>query len=534
MNTKPKVLVSDNLSQISLGTFEERGVEVDYQPGLGKNKNQLLAVIHKYDGLALRSATKVTPELLAKAQNLKVIGRAGIGVDNIDVKEATRMGIVVMNTPHGNSETTAEHAIAMLFSIARQIPAASLSTKQGQWEKAGFMGSELLGKTLGVIGCGNIGSAVCRRALGLGMKAVGYDPYLTVEKAQKIGIEKVELDELLRKSDYLTIHVPLTEKTKKLIDAKALAKTRRGVGIINCARGGIIDEKALYGALKDGKVSAAALDVFEIEPPVDNPLLELPNVVATPHLGASTSEAQEKVALQIAEQMADYLVAGAVNNSLNMPSITAREAKRMKPWISLSNHLGSFVGQMTNDPIKRLDVLFDGNITDLNTKALSSVAVAGLLKVNNPDVNMVSAEQTAKDLGLVISNTTQTKSGVFESYLKLTVETENFKRSIVGTVFSDGKPRIIQIKGIYVDADISRFMLYSTNKDVPGIIGGMGTILGKHDVNIASFNLGRSAVGEDAIALLSLDSAVGEEVLQELKNSNLFYHVRPLEFDVET
>ncbi|MCY3675665.1 MAG: phosphoglycerate dehydrogenase [Paracoccaceae bacterium] len=533
MNQKPRVLVSDKLSEVSLKIFEERGVDVDYQPGLGKNIDELHSVIHKYDGLAVRSATKVTSELLSKAENLKVIGRAGIGVDNIDLREATKLGVVVMNTPHGNSETTAEHAIAMLFSIARQIPEASSSTKMGRWEKSRFMGSELIGKTLGVIGCGNIGAGVCRRALGLGMRVVGYDPYLTEDRAQKIGVEKVELDVLLGKSDFITLHVPLTDKTRNLIDAKALQKTRQGVGIINCARGGIIDEKALHDALQDGRVSAAALDVFEVEPPAGNPLLELPNVVATPHLGASTSEAQEKVALQIAEQMSDYLVNGAVNNSLNMPSISAKEAKRMKPWIHLANHLGAFVGQMTDEPITRLEVLFDGNITEMNTKALSSVAIAGLLKVNNPEVNMVSAEECARELGLVISNTSQTKSGVFESYLKLTVETESMSRSIVGTVFSDGKPRIIQIKGIYIDADISRYMLYSTNKDRPGIIGGMGTILGKYNVNIASFNLGRSAANEDAIALLSLDTPAGKDVLEELRNSEMFYIVRPLEFDLE-
>ncbi len=532
MSQTPRVLVSDKLSEVSIKIFEERGVKVDYIPGLGKRGDELHSMIHKYDGLAVRSATKVTSELLAKAKNLKVIGRAGIGVDNIDVREATRMGVVVMNTPHGNSETTAEHAIAMLFSIARQIPEASSSTKKGRWEKSRFLGSELLGKTLGVIGCGNIGSGVCRRALGLGMRVVGFDPYLTLERSQKIGVEKVELDELLGKSDFITLHVPLTDKTRKLIDRKALAKTKQGVGLINCARGGIVDEKALHEALVEGRVSAAALDVFEVEPPHDNPLLELPNVVATPHLGASTSEAQEKVALQIAEQMSDFLVNGAVNNSLNMPSISAKEAKRMKPWIALANHLGSFVGQMTDEPIKHLDLLFDGDISEMNTRALSSVAVAGLLKVNNPEVNMVSAEQTAKESGMVISNTTQTKSGVFESYLKLTSETASRTRSIVGTVFSDGKPRIIQIKGIYMDADISRYMLYSTNKDVPGIIGGMGTILGKHNVNIASFHLGRSGVGEDAIALLSLDSVVEEDVLVELRNSNLFYIVRALEFDL--
>ena len=531
MTDRPRVLVSDKLSQVALDVFQERGVNADFQPELGKNPDGLRSVIHQYDGLAIRSATKVAAEILSRASRLKIIGRAGIGVDNVDVKEATRLGIIVMNTPFGNSETTAEHAIAMLFSIARQIPEANASIKAGKWEKSRFVGTELIGKTLGVIGCGNIGSGVCRRALGLMMKVVGYDPYLTEERARKLGVEKVELDELLHRSDFITLHLPLTDKTRNLIDAEALAKTRKGVGLINCARGGIVDEGALHDALASGKVAYAGLDVFEKEPPTDNPLLKLPNLVATPHLGASTAEAQVKVAQQVAEQMSDYLVSGAIKNALNMPSITSEEASRMRPWIALANNLGSFVGQLTSEPIKAVNLLYDGYATTLNTDALTAVTIAGMLKVSNPEVNMVSAESVAQDRGIVISSTNQTRSGIFESYMKLTIKTPRQERSIVGTVFSDGKPRIIQIKGIYLEAEFNPHMLYATNRDVPGVVGALGTILGQNDINIANFHLGRDTAGQNAIALLSLDSGISQAALRKLEESGLFQQLRALAFE---
>ena len=531
---KPKVLVSDKLSDLAVQIFRDRGVEVDFRPELGNDKSALLEVIGGYDGLAVRSSTKVTAKLLERAGRLQVIGRAGIGVDNVDVPEATRMGIIVMNTPFGNSITTAEHAVAMMLSVARQIPEACASTRSGKWEKSRFTGTELLGKTLGVIGCGNIGSAVCSRALGLEMKVVGYDPYLSHERAQKLGIEKVELEELIAKADFITLHVPLTAKTRNILDERALSKTKPGVRIINCARGGIVHETALADAIRSGHVAGAAIDVFAQEPPVGNPLLELPEVIATPHLGASTMEAQEKVAQQVAEQMSDYLIHGAVSNAINMPSFTAEEAKDLLPWINLASHLGSFVGQVTNEPIKSVNVLYDGTVAKMNTEALGAAVAAGILKASNPETNIVSAEIMARERGIVVSKTTSSQSGVFESYIKLTVETDLRQRSIAGTVFSDGKPRFIQVKGIYVDAEIDRHMLYLTNKDTPGIIGMLGTTLGKNDINIANFHLGRSGVGLNAIALLSLDSPIDARTLAELRNSGLFPQVHPLLFEIDS
>ena len=528
----PRVLVTDTLSTTAVDIFRNRGIDVDYQPGLGKNRGALLDCIGDYDGLAIRSATKVTARLLDRAERLKVVGRAGIGVDNVDLAEATRRGIIVMNTPFGNSETTAEHAIAMMFSLARQIPAASQSIREGRWEKSRFIGSELIGKTIGVIGCGNIGSAVCRRANGLMMKVIGYDPYLSPERATGLGVEKVELDELFKRSDFISLHVPLTDSTRNLIDEDALGRMKSGVRLINCARGGIIDEEALQSAIASGHVAGAALDVFAIEPPTDNPLLEMQQIIATPHLGASTTEAQEKVALQVAEQMSDFLLNGTVSNAINMPSITAEEAARMRPWISMATHLGKFVGQMTTEPILHLNVLYDGSVAELNTEALNAVTISAILKVSNPEVNMVSAEMAARERGIVISSTTQSKSGIFDAYMKLSVKTETRERSIVGTVFSDGKPRFMQIKGIYIDAEVSRYMLYTTNRDMPGIIGKLGTSLGDFGVNIANFNLGRSGEGGDAIALLSLDSRAGDDVVEQLRRSGYYKQVMPLEFDL--
>ncbi|TMV58511.1 phosphoglycerate dehydrogenase, partial [Thioclava sp. BHET1] len=335
--------------------------------------------------LAIRSATKVTAKLLENAPHLKVIGRAGIGVDNVDIPAASKQGVIVMNTPFGNSITTAEHAIAMMFAVARDLPEASTSTKAGKWEKSRFMGVELYNKTLGVIGAGNIGGIVCDRALGLHMKVVAYDPFLSEERAKTMGVQKVELDELLARADFITLHVPLTDKTRNILSAENLAKTKPGVRIVNCARGGLIDEAALAEALKSGHVAGAALDVFATEPATESPLFDLPNVVCTPHLGASTSEAQENVALQVAEQMSDYLLTGAVQNALNMPSVTAEEAAVMGPWLKLAGHIGSFAGQMTDEPIKAVNILYDGVVADMNLAALNCAVIAGIMKVVNPD-----------------------------------------------------------------------------------------------------------------------------------------------------
>ncbi|WP_375260571.1 phosphoglycerate dehydrogenase [Palleronia sp.] len=528
----PKVLVSDKLSETAVQIFRDRGIEVDFEPSLGKEKDKLAEVIGKYDGLAIRSATKVTAKLLEKADNLKVIGRAGIGVDNVDINDASAKGVIVMNTPFGNSITTAEHAIAMMFAVARQIPEASASTHAGKWEKSKFMGVELTGKTLGVIGAGNIGSIVIARALGLRMKVIAYDPFLSEERADELGCRKVELDELYAQADFITFHVPLTDKTRNIMSREAIAKLKPGVRVINCARGGLVDEEALAEALKDGRVAGAAFDVFAEEPATENPLFNLPNVVVTPHLGAATTEAQENVALQVAEQMADYLLTGAVSNALNTPSVTAEEAKVMGPWLKLAEHLGSFIGQMTDEPIEAVNILYDGAVAEMNLNALNGAVVAGLMQASNPDVNMVSAPIVAKERGIEISRTTQEQTGVFEAYIKVTMKTAERQRSVAGTVFSDGKPRFIQIKGINIDAEVGEHMLYSTNEDRAGIIGTLGRVLGENGVNIANFTLGRAEKGKDAIALLYVDEAVSPDVVNTLTDTGVFNAVRPLRFRV--
>ena len=528
----PKVLVSDKLSETAVQIFRDRGIDVDFDPSIGKDKDKLLAVIDQYDGLAIRSATKATEKIINVATNLKVIGRAGIGVDNIDRAAASKKGVIVMNTPFGNMITTAEHAIAMMFAVARQIPEASASTHAGKWEKSNFMGVELTGKTLGVIGAGNIGGIVCERALGLKMKVVAYDTFLSEERAEKLGVQKVDLDGLLTRADFITLHVPKTEQTNNILNAEAIAKMKPGVRVINCARGGLVDEAALAEALKSGHVAGAAFDVFEVEPATDSPLFNLPNVVCTPHLGAATTEAQENVAVQVAEQMSDYLLTGAVTNALNMPSVTAEEAKTMGPWLALAGHLGAFIGQMTSEPIKAINILYDGTVASMNLAALNCGVVAGIMKAGNPDVNMVSAPVIAEERGIKISTTNQNKSGVFDAYIKVTVVTETRERSVAGTVFSDGKPRFIQIKGINVDAEIGRHMLYTTNDDVPGIIGVLGSIMGKNNVNIANFTLGRASEGGQAIALLYVDAPVSNVVLAELQATGKFNQVSHLEFDV--
>lgn len=531
--TAPKVLISDKLSDAAVQIFRDRGIDVDFLPDVGKDKDKLAEIIGQYDGLAIRSATKVTPTILEHATNLKVVGRAGIGTDNVDKEAASKKGVIVMNTPFGNMITTAEHAIAMMFAVARQIPEASASTHAGKWEKSKFMGVELTGKTLGVIGAGNIGGIVCDRARGLKMKVVAYDPFLSEEKAKQMQVDKVDdLDELLKRADFITLHVPLTDQTRNILSKENLEKTKKGVRIINCARGGLVDETALAELIKSGHVAGAAFDVFAEEPAKENPLFGLPNVVCTPHLGASTSEAQENVALQVAEQMSDYLMTGAVQNALNMPSVTAEEAKVMGPWIKLSEHLGAFIGQMTDEPIKAINILYDGEAATMNLQALNCAAIAGIMKPMSSDVNMVSAPIIAKERGIKISTTNQAQSGAFEGYIKVTVVTDKRERSIAGTVFSDGKPRFIQIKGINIDAEVGAHMLYTTNTDEPGIIGALGQTMGRNGVNIANFTLGRKDAGGEAIALLYVDEPVPAEARAQLAETGLFKQIKPLQFDV--
>ncbi|MDF2373420.1 MAG: phosphoglycerate dehydrogenase [Rhizobiaceae bacterium] len=529
----PRVLVSDKLSETAVQIFRDRGIDVDFLPDVGKDKDKLLSIIDQYDGLAIRSATKATAKLIDAASKLKVIGRAGIGVDNVDIPAASRRGIIVMNTPFGNSITTAEHAISLLMAVARQIPAADASTQAGKWEKSKFMGVEITGKTLGVIGCGNIGSIAAARGIGLKMRVIAYDPFLSEEKAEELGVEKVDLDELFSRADFITLHVPLTDKTRNIINAEAITKMKTGVRIINCARGGLVVEADLAEAIKSGKVAGAGFDVFEVEPAVDSPLFGLENVVCTPHLGASTSEAQENVALHVAEQMSDYLIKGAVTNAINMPSISAEEAPRLKPFVKLADVLGSFVGQVTESAIKEVEILYDGSTAQMNTKALTSALLAGLIRPQVGDVNMVSAPIMVKERGIILSEARRDKSGVFDGYIMLTVKTENQTRSIAGTVFSDGKPRFIQIKGINLDAEIGAHMVYTTNDDAPGIIGLLGTVFGEAGVNIANFSLGRNHAGGDAIALLYVDERVDEKVLDKLRSNKDIKSAKSLVFDVQ-
>ena len=515
----PKVLISDELSDAAVQIFRDRGVEVDFQPQLGKDKAKLAEIIGNYDGLAIRSATKVTADIIAKATNLRVIGRAGIGVDNVDIPAASAKGIVVMNTPFGNSITTAEHAIAMMFACARQIPAADASTQAGKWEKSRFMGTELTGKTLGLIGAGNIGSVVAARAIGLKMKVIAYDPFLSAERAQALGIERIEeVDDLLARADVVTLHVPKTEKTANIISAERVAKMKPSARLINCARGGLVDEAAVAEALKSGHLAGAAFDVFSEEPAKSNPLFGAPNVVCTPHLGAATSEAQENVALQVAEQMSDYLMHGAVSNALNAPSVTAEEAPILKPWIALSEMLGSFAGQVTDSPIREIEIEYVGDVGQLNLRPLTAALTAGLLRplVGEGGVNMVSAPIVARERGILITESRKDAQGAFGSYMRLIVTTEAQTRSVAGTIYSDGKPRFIQIKGINLEAEPMKFMLYTTNADTPGYIGALGTKLGTLGINIATFALGRAQKSGEAIALLGVDEPVAPEALNQL------------------
>ena len=512
----PKVLVSDKLSPTAVQIFKDHGVEVDYLPDLGKDKDKLLEVIGGYDGLAIRSATKVTQKIIDAATNLKVIGRAGIGVDNVDIPAATAKGIIVMNTPFGNSITTAEHAISLMLALARQLPEADASTRASKWEKNRFMGVEVTSKVLGIIGAGNIGSIVADRAQGLRMKVIAFDPFLTPERAVELGVEKVELDDLLARADFITLHTPLTEQTRNIISAEALGKMKKGVRIINCARGGLIDEAALLEALKSGQVAGAALDVFMEEPAVDNPLFELPNVICTPHLGASTTEAQENVALQVAEQISAYLTNGEITNALNFPSISAEEAPRLTPFIKLAEMLGSFAGQLTDSSIQRIRIEYEGDVAELNTRPMTAAALTGVMRPLLADINMVSAPAIARDRGIQVETVNREQGGAYENYIRLTVVSDKFERAVAGTVFASGKPRIIQVKGINLEAEVTPSMLYVTNEDRPGHIGRLGTLLGNLGINIANFNLGRADVGGDAIALLSIDGDVAPEQLKEI------------------
>ena len=526
----PRVLISDALSAAAVAIFKERGVETDFQPGLGKDKDKLASIIGEFDGLAIRSATKVTAKLLERAAKLKVIGRAGIGVDNVDIPAATAKGIIVMNTPYGNSITTAEHAIALTFALARQIPQADVSTQAGKWEKNRFMGVEITGKVLGIIGCGNIGAIVAERAIGLHMRVIAFDPYLSPERALDLGVEKVSLDALLGRADFISLHTPLTPQTKNILSAENLAKTKNGVRIVNCARGGLVDEKALRALLDNGHVAGAAFDVFVNEPATGNPLFGHPNVVCTPHLGAATSEAQENVALQVAEQMSDYLTRGAISNAINFPSITAEEAPKLKPFIALADRIGSFAGQLVDSGITRAVITYEGDVAGLNTKALTASVIAGLLRPLLTDVNIVSAPGVAKERGIAIDEVTRAAESDYELLMTLSVVTEDHELTISGTVFHDGKPRVIAINGIGVDAVVAPLMIFVSNEDKPGFVGRFASLLGNATINIATFALGRDRAGGSAIALVEVDAAVPEKLLAQIKTLPGVKDVKALAF----
>jgi D-3-phosphoglycerate dehydrogenase len=523
----PKVLISDKMDPRAAQIFRERGVEVDEITG--KTKEELIAIIGDYDGLAIRSATKVTKDVIAAARNLKVIGRAGIGVDNVDIPSASAAGIVVMNTPFGNSITTAEHAIALMFALARQLPEADASTQAGKWEKNRFMGVELTNKVLGLIGAGNIGSIVADRAIGLRMKVVAYDPFLTPERAIELGVEKVSLDELLARADFITLHTPLTDSTRNILSAENLAKTKKGVRIVNCARGGLIDEEALKAGLDSKHIAGAALDVFVKEPAEASPLFGTPNFISTPHLGASTTEAQVNVAIQVAEQMADFLMTGGVTNALNMPSLSAEEAPKIKPYMALAERLGSLVGQLAHDNLTKIAIEVEGAAADLNIKPITGAVLAGLMRVYSDTVNMVNAPFLAKERGLDVREVRHDREGDYHTLIRVSVQTSQGERSVAGTLFSNSAPRLVEIFGIKVEADLAGRMLYIVNEDAPGFIGRLGTTLGEAGINIGTFHLGRRDAGGEAVLLLSVDQPV-DAALPKVKNLPGVRTVRALDF----
>jgi len=523
-----KVLISDKLSEQAVEIFRGRGIEVDFKPGMAPD--ELKAIIGRYDGLAIRSATKVTADLLEAADSLKVVGRAGIGVDNVDIPAATARGVVVMNTPFGNAVTTAEHAIAMMFALARQIPQADASTQAGKWEKSKFMGVELTGKVLGLIGCGNIGSIVADRARGLRMRVLAYDPFLSEQRATELGVRKVELDELFAEADVITLHTPLTDATRGVIDAAAIAKMRKGVRIINCARGGLVVEDDLRAALDSGQVGGAAFDVFVTEPAKENVLFGHPNVVCTPHLGASTTEAQEKVALQIAEQMSDYLLTGAVSNAVNVPSVTAEEAPILKPYMKLAELLGSFCGQMVEGPVEAVSIELEGHAAELNAEPIKSAGLAGLLRPQVDSVNMVNAPSMAHQRGIEVSVTRHDREPDYQTLLRMTARSNGRTRVLVGTLIGGSKPRLVEVQGIAVEADFGHHMLYVRNYDKPGFIGALGSALGRHEVNIATFHLGRRDVGGEAIALVEVDQPIADALLAEVQALPHVVRVNALSF----
>ena len=529
MSEQVKVLIADKMDQRAAAIFRERGIVVDEKPGL--TPDELRAILGDYDGLAVRSSTRVNAAAMEAAlPRLKVIGRAGIGVDTIDVPGASARGIVVMNTPFGNSITTAEHAIAMLFALAREIPQADQSTQAGRWEKNRFMGVELAGKTLGLVGCGNIGSIVADRAHGLKMKVVAYDPFLSGERAIELGVEKAELDELLARADFITLHTPLTEQTRGILSREALSKTKPGVRIVNCARGGLIDEEALKDALEAGHVAGAALDVFAEEPARENALFGTQGLICTPHLGASTTEAQVNVAIQIAEQMSDFLLLGGITNAVNVPSLSAEEAPRLKPYMALAEKLGRLIGQIAGTEIRSIDIEVEGAAAELNVKPITGAVLAGVMRIWSDTVNMVNAPYLAKERGIAVREIRNEGESDYHTLVAVTVGTEQGPRRVEGTLFGNRAPRLVNIFGVPIEAELAGQMIYIVNTDAPGFIGALGTRLGENRINIATFGLGRRKQAGEAVALVSVDDPITSGVAQQLHALPGVREVVPLSF----
>ena len=513
-----KVLISDNLAPIGERIFKEAGLEVDTNTGLAPE--ELIKIIPEYDGLVVRSATKVTAEIIDAATNLRVVGRAGIGLDNVDIAAASKKGIVVMNAPEGNATTAAEHAIAMMMSLSRNVPQATASMKAGKWEKKKFMGREVTGKTLGIVGIGRIGSIVADRAMGLRMKVIAYDPYMPKDLVDKLGVELIDLEQIARRSDYISVHVPLTKETKHLLGRDFFNNMKKGAMFIDCARGGVVDEEALFDALQSGVIAGAALDVFEEEPTSleKTPLLNLNNFICTPHLGASTSEAQENVAQVIAEQIADYLLKGVIQNAVNVPSVSADVLIRVKPYITLAEMLGSFHMQIAKGSVEEVNLEYCGDLDELDKGPVTVAFLKGLFTpILQEAVNFVNAPLIAKERGIRVVESTTERSDDFTSLLQIRVKTSAGENVLAGTVFGKKEPRLVRFNTFRLEALPSGPMLFVYNKDMPGVIGTLGTTLGNNNVNIARMTVGREEEHGRNIILLSTDTMISKDLLNHVK-----------------
>lgn len=513
-----RVLVSDSLAEEGLEVFRRaEGIEVDVETSL--SHEELKAVVVDYDAIAIRSGTKLTADIIEAAQKLKVIGRAGIGVDNVDLEAATRKGIVVMNTPEGNTITTAEHTLSMLLSLARRIPQANASVKSGKWEKKRFMGTEVFNKTLGIIGMGRIGKIVADRAQGLHMNVIAYDPFLSPEVVTRLGVEMVSLDDLLARSDFITVHTPKTKETVNLIDAGAFEKMKKGAYILNCARGGIINEKALYDALVSGKVAGAALDVFEKEPPGDNPLLSLEQVICTPHLGASTEEAQVNVAVAVAEQIVDFLLRGTVRNAVNVPSVSAEILPHLRPYLNLAEKLGSFAAQIIQGGVREVHLQYTGEVAQYGVEPITAALLKGFLTpILSGNINFVNAPMLAKARGIKVTESVTERHEDYSNLITIRAVSEREELAVSGALLGRRNPRILRINNFLVEAVPEGNILFIYNEDRPGVIGNIGTTLGRNNINIGMMQFGRDRLGGMAVSLLHLDDPIGRDVLEELQN----------------